>query len=80
MEREVNLNGSNGLIGEYTINSICLDKINGSLSVGYVYAPYIITNSINIVGESSIISDTIKRQDIYKKRKNIVDKLLDEFF
>lgn len=79
MERIVNLNGSNGLMGEYNIKSINLDKEKGTLSVGCIYAPYIIIQNI-VITKTSFLKEQYEREVIYKKRKNIVDKLLDEFF
>ena len=66
-------------MGEYNIKSINLDKEKGTLSVGCIYAPYIIIQNI-VITKTSFLKEQYEREVIYKKRKNIVDKLLNDFF
>jgi len=73
------MNGSNGLLGEYKINTINHNSSSGVLEVEYLYRPHlsISTIKVDINISSSGFFEKEKRKEVYKKRKSIIKKLLE---
>lgn len=73
------LSGSNGILGRYSIQEIKHNSSSGIMEVGLVFAPYVMTQKIeldiNIMYPAMMEKE--KRKEIYSKRKSVIKKLLE---
>jgi hypothetical protein len=77
MELENILDGSNGIIGRYSVTKVGYNSSSGGLEVGLIFAPYLMAQNIQIIPISSKMMEKENRKQIFRKRSNIIKKLLD---
>ena len=76
MELENILEGSNGIIGRYTIQKVGYNSSSGDFEVGLIYMPYITVQHIQIMATTPKMAEKEKRKEVFRKRENIIKKLL----
>ncbi len=73
------LEGTNGVVGKYSINKINYNSTSGIIHIDVTCQPIVSIQYINV--RFSISNEDFfekeKRENIYKKRKNITKKLLE---
>lgn len=79
MEIEHILEGTNGILGKYSVNKVSFNSSSGELEVGVIYMPFALEQMVDIKINvtSSLMLEKEKRKEIYLKRKSIIKKLLE---
>lgn len=70
------LEGTNGVLGRYSINQVNYNSTAGVIEVGLVFSAYVMAQTININVTSSDFFEKERKEKLYKKRKSITKKLL----